>query len=76
MGLYFKKSNFMSIFLKFNIIDLHGKLYPLGFSERVGPGELPQKIVHEKVDNFTSYVPLKIRVFLFSYFSGENRGYK
>ena len=55
----------MSIFLKLNLIDgplfhsPYGKFYPLRFSERVWPGELPKQIVDKKVDNFTSYGTLK-----------------
>ena len=43
----------------------NGKFYPLCFSERVGPGELPIKFFNQNIDNFMSYGPLQNAVFRF-----------
>ena len=48
-----------------------GKFYPLWFSEREGPGELPKKILYQNIDNFMGYGPLKNAAIRFG---GKNGG--
>ena len=41
----------------------------------LGPGELPKiKSLLQNIDNFTSYGPLKMRVFVFSIFEDKMEG--
>ena len=59
------------------IIIAHVDLPPQRLRDyRIGPGKFPKKSLHQNINNFMSYGPFKMHVFVFIIFCGKYGGYK
>ena len=72
MDLYSKQTNFKAIF-KLNIVDGPPPLPPMGYFTHYDflNGELPNKSLHQNIDNLTIYCPLKCWFSSLAFFGGE-----